>query len=115
MTAALTGARSYRRNGCRPRYARAPSRAARPGVSTATVGGFAARPAFRRRMRGASVGQFIVLVPELDLVVVTTSDSTPTRDARSQRRRIFNLVEQQVVAPAATVLRRAGSSRGNAG
>ncbi len=60
-------------------------------------------------------GQFIVLVPELDLVVVTTSDSTPTRDARSQRRRIFNLVEQQVVAPAATVLRRAGSSRGNAG
>ena len=60
-------------------------------------------------------GQFIVLVPELDLVVVTTSDSSPTRDARSQRRRIFNLVEQQVVAPAAATLHSAGSARGNAG
>jgi len=60
-------------------------------------------------------GQFIVLVPELDLVVVTTSDSNPTRDARSQRRRIFNLVEQQVVAPAATILRPTRSARGNAG
>jgi len=50
-------------------------------------------------------GQFIVLVPEIDLVVVTTSDSSPTRDARSQRRRIFNLVERQVVAPAAATLR----------
>ncbi len=60
-------------------------------------------------------GQFIVLVPELDLVVVTTSDSSPTRDARSQRRRVFNLVEQQVVAPAASVLRGSGNARGNAG
>ena len=60
-------------------------------------------------------GQFIVLVPELDLVVVTTSDSSPTRDARSQRRRIFNLVEQQVVAPAAAILRPTRSARGNAG
>lgn len=60
-------------------------------------------------------GQFIVLVPELDLVVVTTSDSSPTREARSQRRRIFNLVERQVVAPAASVLPRAAGTRGNAG
>ena len=60
-------------------------------------------------------GQFIVLVPELDLVVVTTSDSSPTRDARSQRRRIFNLLEQQVVAPAAAILRPTRSARGNAG
>ncbi len=60
-------------------------------------------------------GQFIVLVPELDLTVVTTADSNPTRDARSQRRRIFNLVEQQVVAPAASVLPRARRARGNAG
>ena len=60
-------------------------------------------------------GQFIVLVPELDLVVVTTSDSSPTRDARSQRRRVFSLVERQVVAPAAATLRRARRARGNAG
>jgi CubicO group peptidase (beta-lactamase class C family) len=75
-----------------------------------------------RRMAGLQTpyawgfgGQFIVLVPELDLVVVTTSDSSPTREARSQRRRIFNLVEQQVIAPASSVIRRAGSARGNAG
>jgi len=60
-------------------------------------------------------GQFIVLVPELDLVVVTTSDSSPTREARSQRRRIFNLIEQHVVAPAATVLPSMRGVRGNAG
>lgn len=47
-------------------------------------------------------GQFIVLVPDLDLVVVTTSESTPSPGRRAQRRAIFNLIEDHIVATAAT-------------
>jgi CubicO group peptidase (beta-lactamase class C family) len=54
-------------------------------------------------------GQFIVLVPDIDLVVVTTSSSTPSPERRSQRRQIFDLVEDLVVAPAAAAL---GAGRG---
>jgi CubicO group peptidase (beta-lactamase class C family) len=46
-------------------------------------------------------GQFIVLAPSLGLVVVTTADSMPRRNRRSQRRAIFDLIEREVVAPAA--------------
>ncbi len=61
-------------------------------------------------------GQFIVLVPQLDLVVVTTSDSTPSPERRSQRRRIFDLVEDLVVAPASAALDVAPErNQGNAG
>ncbi|HSG66793.1 MAG TPA: serine hydrolase [Gammaproteobacteria bacterium] len=46
-------------------------------------------------------GQFILLVPDLKVVVVTTSDSTPGADRRSQRRAILDLIENDIVAPAA--------------
>jgi CubicO group peptidase (beta-lactamase class C family) len=44
-------------------------------------------------------GQYIILVPALDLVVVTTSASTVAEDRRSHRRSLFELVEDLVVAP----------------
>jgi CubicO group peptidase (beta-lactamase class C family) len=47
-------------------------------------------------------GQYIFVVPDLDLVVVTTSASTVAEDRRSHRRNVFDLVEQLIVEPAAT-------------
>jgi CubicO group peptidase (beta-lactamase class C family) len=55
-------------------------------------------------------GQFIVLVPDLKLVVVTTSDSSPGADRGSQRRAILNLIENDVVAPAARSIDRTESA-----
>ena len=46
-------------------------------------------------------GQYIILVPSLDLVVVTTSSSTVAEDRRSHRRTLFELVEDLVIAPVA--------------
>ena len=46
-------------------------------------------------------GQFIVLVPELDLVVVTTSSSEPGDGRRSHIRSLYNLIEHGVVVSAA--------------
>ena len=46
-------------------------------------------------------GQYIILVPDLQLVVVTTSASTVAEDRRSHRRTLFELVEDLVVAPVA--------------
>jgi CubicO group peptidase (beta-lactamase class C family) len=46
-------------------------------------------------------GQYIVIVPALELVVVTTSASTVAEDRRSHRRTLFELVEDLVVAPVA--------------
>jgi CubicO group peptidase (beta-lactamase class C family) len=45
-------------------------------------------------------GQYIFVVPDLDLVVVTTSASTAAEDRRSHRRNVFDLVEQLIVEPA---------------
>lgn len=45
-------------------------------------------------------GQYIILVPDLDLVVVTTSASTVAEDRRTHRRTLFELVEDLVIAPA---------------
>jgi CubicO group peptidase (beta-lactamase class C family) len=42
-------------------------------------------------------GQFIVLVPELDLVVVTTSSSNPGDERRSHLRQLYNLIEFLVI------------------
>ena len=46
-------------------------------------------------------GQYIILVPALDLVVVTTSASTVAEDRRSHRRTLFELVEDLVIGPVA--------------
>jgi CubicO group peptidase (beta-lactamase class C family) len=42
-------------------------------------------------------GQYIFVVPDLDLVVVTTSSSTVAEDRRSHRRNVFDLVEDLIV------------------
>ena len=42
-------------------------------------------------------GQYIILVPDLDLVVVTTSSSTVAEDRRSHRRTVFGIVEHMIV------------------
>ena len=44
-------------------------------------------------------GQYVFVVPTLDLVVVTTSASTVAEDRRSHRRDVFDLVEQLIVEP----------------
>ena len=44
-------------------------------------------------------GQYVFVVPTLDLVVVTTSASTVAEDRRSHRRNVFDLVEQLIVEP----------------
>jgi CubicO group peptidase (beta-lactamase class C family) len=46
-------------------------------------------------------GQYIFVVPSLELVVVTTSSSTVAEDRRSHRRNVFDLVEFLVVEPVA--------------
>ena len=45
-------------------------------------------------------GQFIVLVPELNLIVVTTSSSNPGPGRRAHTQRIYDLVEYEVIAAA---------------
>jgi CubicO group peptidase (beta-lactamase class C family) len=42
-------------------------------------------------------GQYVFVVPDLELVVVTTSASTVAEDRRSHRRNVFDLVEYLVV------------------
>jgi CubicO group peptidase (beta-lactamase class C family) len=42
-------------------------------------------------------GQFIFLVPDLDLVVVTTSVSTPGSERREHLQAIYRLVEEHVI------------------
>jgi CubicO group peptidase (beta-lactamase class C family) len=49
-------------------------------------------------------GQFILLVPSLQLVVVTTSSSNPGPDRRSHTRRMYDLVEHDIIAPLSRVL-----------
>ena len=47
-------------------------------------------------------GQYIFVVPDLDLVVVTTSSATVAEDRRSHRRNVFDLVEYLIVEPVAS-------------
>lgn len=42
-------------------------------------------------------GQYIILVPELNLVVVTTSSSTPHQDRRSHRRTLTDIIENDII------------------
>jgi hypothetical protein len=46
-------------------------------------------------------GQFILLVKDLDLVVVTTSSSLPGDTRRRHIRDLYNLLEFKIVEPAA--------------
>jgi CubicO group peptidase (beta-lactamase class C family) len=46
-------------------------------------------------------GQFIFIVPDLDLVVVSTSAATVGDDRRSHRRTVDEIIEQLIVAPLA--------------
>jgi CubicO group peptidase (beta-lactamase class C family) len=48
-------------------------------------------------------GQYIIVVPDLSLVVVTTSASTVAEDRRSHRRTVFGLVENLIVPAVANV------------
>ena len=45
-------------------------------------------------------GQFILLVKELDLVVVTTSSSIPGNTRRRHIRSLYQLLEEKIVAAA---------------
>ena len=45
-------------------------------------------------------GQFIILVPPLSMVIVATSDSTPSSERRAHRRWRYDLVEHLIVTPA---------------
>jgi CubicO group peptidase (beta-lactamase class C family) len=49
-------------------------------------------------------GQFIVLVPDLDAVVVITSSSTPGDDRRRHTRNLYDLVEFEVIPALARAL-----------
>jgi CubicO group peptidase (beta-lactamase class C family) len=44
-------------------------------------------------------GQFIVLVPSLDLVVVSTSAATVSDDRRDHRRTVDDIIENLIIAP----------------
>jgi CubicO group peptidase (beta-lactamase class C family) len=44
-------------------------------------------------------GQYIYIVPSLDLVVVSTSAATVSEDRRSHRRNVDDIIEQLIVAP----------------
>lgn len=45
-------------------------------------------------------GQFILLAKDLDLVVVTTSSSEPGDTRRAHTRALYDLLEEQIIAPA---------------
>jgi CubicO group peptidase (beta-lactamase class C family) len=47
-------------------------------------------------------GQFIFVVPSLELVVVSTSAATVSDDRRTHRRTVDDIIEQLIVAPLAT-------------
>ena len=44
-------------------------------------------------------GQFIIVVPSLDLVVVSTSAATVGDDRRDHRRTVDDIIEHLVIAP----------------
>ena len=58
-------------------------------------------------------GQFIFLVPELDLVVVTTSSTALDDERRTHTRAVYDLVERFVIPPIASVGKTPTSARGS--
>jgi CubicO group peptidase (beta-lactamase class C family) len=53
-------------------------------------------------------GQFIIVVPDIETVIVSTSAATVADDRRSHRLTVDDLIERLVIAPIA------GATRGNA-
>jgi CubicO group peptidase (beta-lactamase class C family) len=51
-------------------------------------------------------GQFIFVVRDLDLVIVTTSASTTEETRRSHRQTVYDVVENFVIQPVSTAMRR---------
>jgi CubicO group peptidase (beta-lactamase class C family) len=49
-------------------------------------------------------GQFIFVVPEIKMVVVTTSTDAPGRDRRNHLGAVYDLVESRVIEPAALAM-----------
>ncbi len=75
-------------------------------VSTREIGRFYGYGWWVRDMAGYSTpyawgygGQFVILVPELNLVVVTTSSSNPGDERRPHLRQLYDLIEHLVIAP----------------
>lgn len=56
-------------------------------------------------------GQFIFVVPELDLVVVSTSAVTPDAGRRSHRFTVMDIIERDIIAPLGAFERAASSAR----
>ncbi len=81
-------------------------------VSTREIGRYYGYGWWVREMAGYTTpyawgygGQFILLVPELDLVVVTTSSSFPGDERRQHLRQLYNLIEYSLIAPLSDALR----------
>ncbi len=81
-------------------------------VSTREIGRYYGYGWWIREMAGYSTpyawgygGQFIVLVPALDLVVVTTSSTIPGDERRAHLRQLYDLIEYAVIAPLSDALR----------
>jgi CubicO group peptidase (beta-lactamase class C family) len=55
-------------------------------------------------------GQFIFIVPDLDLVVVTTSSSTAGEERRDHRLTVYEIVEQLIIAPVASAAARSSAA-----
>ena len=55
-------------------------------------------------------GQFIFIVPDLDLVVVTTSSSTADQDRRDHRLTVYDIVERLIIAPVASAAARSSAA-----
>ena len=56
-------------------------------------------------------GQFIFVVPDLDLVIVTTSLSSVSTERRSHLRTIYDIVEEFVIAPVASMTKAGWAAR----
>jgi CubicO group peptidase (beta-lactamase class C family) len=49
-------------------------------------------------------GQYIFIVPDLDLVVVSTSSSDLAEDRREHRLTMYDIIERMIIAPVAAVV-----------